>query len=319
MARIRTIKPDFWTSEKIVACSPISRLLFVGLWNFSDDAGRQPARVRQIKMQIFPGDNFTTSDITEMLVELVDNRLIHCYQVDKSWYLQIIGWSKHQRIDRPTVRYPAPNEEKSLANNNNKSASDRGPLSTNSPNNRRSIDDLTPSPHPRKGREGKGMESLSDYLSSPPKTDLSRQIPQTTASGSASTNLESGERRNDTTRGGAISPDVIHRAWRAVQSLRPVDGNSRQLIARAAILSASDGLSESWLRECLESVETNHPKNLVGYFRTCLIHLAHDRHGVDLVPLLDQTPVPRDFYAQLEDHVERSVRRRGVTRIGEAI
>jgi hypothetical protein len=31
MARIRTIKPEFWTDEKIVELSPFSRLLFIGL------------------------------------------------------------------------------------------------------------------------------------------------------------------------------------------------------------------------------------------------------------------------------------------------
>ena len=42
MARIRTIKPEFWTSEQVVDCSPTARLLFIGLWNFCDDGGVHP-------------------------------------------------------------------------------------------------------------------------------------------------------------------------------------------------------------------------------------------------------------------------------------
>lgn len=34
MARIRTIKPEFWTSEQVMGCAPLARLLFIGLWNF---------------------------------------------------------------------------------------------------------------------------------------------------------------------------------------------------------------------------------------------------------------------------------------------
>lgn len=33
MARIRTIKPEFWTDEKIVECSFEARLMFIGMFN----------------------------------------------------------------------------------------------------------------------------------------------------------------------------------------------------------------------------------------------------------------------------------------------
>jgi hypothetical protein len=42
MARIRTIRPEFWTSEQVTECSMPARLLFIGLWNFCDDGGRMP-------------------------------------------------------------------------------------------------------------------------------------------------------------------------------------------------------------------------------------------------------------------------------------
>ena len=45
MARIRTIKPEFWASEQVMDCKPVTRLLFIGLWNFVDDFGRAPQRL----------------------------------------------------------------------------------------------------------------------------------------------------------------------------------------------------------------------------------------------------------------------------------
>jgi len=44
MARIRTIKPEFWVSEQVGECSPNARLLFIGMWNFCDDRGVHPAK-----------------------------------------------------------------------------------------------------------------------------------------------------------------------------------------------------------------------------------------------------------------------------------
>jgi len=54
MARIRIIKPEFWTSEQIVECLPITRQMFVGMWSFADDEGNLLASVNTLKMQIFP-------------------------------------------------------------------------------------------------------------------------------------------------------------------------------------------------------------------------------------------------------------------------
>ena len=56
MSRIRTVKPEFWTSEQIIACSPIARLLFIGLWNFCDDNGVHPASYIRLKAEVFPPD-----------------------------------------------------------------------------------------------------------------------------------------------------------------------------------------------------------------------------------------------------------------------
>lgn len=108
MSRIRTIKPEFWSSEQVMECSPNARLLFIGIWNFCDDAGRHPFAPRQIKALVFPGDSFTAEDVLAMLDDLAANSLIERYTVEGKEYLQVTGW-RHQKIDKPQKsRFPGP-------------------------------------------------------------------------------------------------------------------------------------------------------------------------------------------------------------------
>ncbi len=106
MARIRTIKPDFWVDEKVVEVSAFARLLFIGLWNFADDVGRMEYRPNKIKMQIFPADSL---DISELIGELRGESLVNVYVVEGKEYLGINGFSKHQKIDkRLNSKHPPP-------------------------------------------------------------------------------------------------------------------------------------------------------------------------------------------------------------------
>lgn len=114
MARIRTIKPDFWTSEQVMDCKPLTRLLFIGLWNFADDYGRALVAPRTIKAQVMPGDDVSGDDVQTMLNELNSFGLISFYSADGKEYFEITGW-KHQKIDNPS-KYkvcPAPSNEQS--------------------------------------------------------------------------------------------------------------------------------------------------------------------------------------------------------------
>lgn len=111
MARIRTIKPEFWSSEQIVELSTTARLLFIGLWNFCDDAGNHPASPRTLKMQVFPGDDFTADQIAGYVAEMITARLIIEYQAENKTYWHVTGWH-HQKIEKPNYKYPAaPNQK----------------------------------------------------------------------------------------------------------------------------------------------------------------------------------------------------------------
>lgn len=139
MARIRTIKPEFWTSPQIVGCSTNARLLFIGLWNFADDGGVTPFNSLQIKMRVFPGDAFSVSDIEDWIQELTDAGLLCAFENNSLHYLAVTGWTKHQKIDRPSYRHPQPSDEGSTII-------------------RGTFDECSSSATPRKGMEGNGRE-----------------------------------------------------------------------------------------------------------------------------------------------------------------
>lgn len=99
MARIRTIKPEFWTDDAITECSLSARLLFIGTWNFADDGGNLDRSAKQIKVRVFPIDDI---DCEPLLSELVTHGLLIEYSVSDKKYLHIPGFIEHQVINRPS-------------------------------------------------------------------------------------------------------------------------------------------------------------------------------------------------------------------------
>jgi hypothetical protein len=93
VARIRTIKPAFFTSDQVCACSPLSRLLFIGLWCEADRDGRLHDKPNQIKFRVLPGDD---CDVDALLWELVKNGLVARFEAPDP-YIQILKFTDHQR------------------------------------------------------------------------------------------------------------------------------------------------------------------------------------------------------------------------------
>lgn len=107
MARIRSIKPEFWTAEQVMECSLLARLLFIGMWNFCDDGGNHIASHKTLKAEVFPADDILSSDIEKLVGELIENGLVEPYAVDGRAYWHVTGWH-HQKIDQPTYKHPSP-------------------------------------------------------------------------------------------------------------------------------------------------------------------------------------------------------------------
>lgn len=119
MARIRTIKPQFWQSLTLAECSTNARLLFVAMLNFADDSGRLQWEPRLLKAFAFPYDDFSHSDVWEWMGELHGADLVTVYTAGGNGYkyAQINSFREHQRIDRPSPsNIPAPQFDEDSTN-----------------------------------------------------------------------------------------------------------------------------------------------------------------------------------------------------------
>jgi hypothetical protein len=93
MARIRTIKPEFFTSEDVVALSPFARLLYIALWCEADKEGRLVWKPKTFKMRYFPAD---AVDIDSLCAELTAGGLVVRYG---EGYAHIPTFTAHQHIN----------------------------------------------------------------------------------------------------------------------------------------------------------------------------------------------------------------------------
>src|SRR5699024_3247957 len=79
MARIRTIKPTFFTSLTIANLTLEQRLTFIGLWTHVDDEGRCIYDPRLIKAALWPLDSRTAEDVDGDIRALTESSLITHY------------------------------------------------------------------------------------------------------------------------------------------------------------------------------------------------------------------------------------------------
>lgn len=107
MARIRTIKPEFFTSEDIVALSPLARLLYIAIWCEADKEGRLTWKPRTMKLRYFPADD---CDIDALARELVASGLVIPYGDGLAY---IPAFAKHQHINPRETASTLPNPDAS--------------------------------------------------------------------------------------------------------------------------------------------------------------------------------------------------------------
>src|SRR5690625_510316 len=157
MARIRTIKPTFFTSLTIADLTYTQRLTFIGLWTHVDDEGRCIYDPRLIKAALWPLDDRTADDIADDIRALTEASLITHYTVGDRSYLHVNTWDEHQRINRKTPsNLPAPEEGQivGLTSKNEDSLSTHGAL--------------TEDVHREGNKGGKGKEGASAPAPAPP-------------------------------------------------------------------------------------------------------------------------------------------------------
>src|SRR5690625_5953212 len=73
MAKMRGIKPETFTDDKILQISPLARWLFIGMWTQACDNGHVEDNPVQLKVRLLPMDN---CDVKELVDELVNIGLV---------------------------------------------------------------------------------------------------------------------------------------------------------------------------------------------------------------------------------------------------
>lgn len=171
MARIRTVKPEYWTDERVGECSVSARLLFIATWNFADDHGGLDRSAKQLKAQAFPYDNV---DCEPLVQELLNIGLLIEYEVEGKKYLHIKGFRTHQKVEKP-AKPRVPLYEESLKTprvlpDSSPRSGGSSPASSGSSLGRES-----------KGMEGKGEEGrggLEGRVARAARSALARRLPE---------------------------------------------------------------------------------------------------------------------------------------------
>ena len=107
MARIRSIKPDFFTDDRLAECSFAARLFAIAILTVADREGRMEDRPRKLKAQLLPYDDL---DVEALLRELVKIGYLIRYEVGGERYIAIPGFKRHQQphIKESASTIPAP-------------------------------------------------------------------------------------------------------------------------------------------------------------------------------------------------------------------
>lgn len=95
MARIRSIKPEFWSDGKVASLPKPTALFFISLWNFAEDNGVITDDARSLSLRV---PIFRSQDVDKMLNALWKEGLIKRSPSDG--LVLITNW-KHQKIDKP--------------------------------------------------------------------------------------------------------------------------------------------------------------------------------------------------------------------------
>jgi hypothetical protein len=114
MPRIRTVKPQFWSSPN--PPSRDARLLFLAMINFADDDGRGRANPKELAAFAFPyDDDIGVAELRELLRECSRSYHVVVYEVSGRPYFCIENFRSHQVINKPTAsKLPEPAQAERL-------------------------------------------------------------------------------------------------------------------------------------------------------------------------------------------------------------
>lgn len=102
MPRIRSIKPEHWCDKNLPKISLGAHLLWISMWNFSDDKGVIECDYYLIKSNSFPRrKEIKPSHIKKWIMELIKQDFVIPFNYNGSQYLIHRTFDTHQKIDKP--------------------------------------------------------------------------------------------------------------------------------------------------------------------------------------------------------------------------
>jgi len=115
MPRIRSLKPEFWSSPGNRGTDPWVRLLYQAMWNWADDYGIGTLNIRELAGFAFPHEDDpiapTSTELPCLLAEVQNKYSVVFYEVSGRRYYAITSWEDHNRNERRAKsRHPGPGE-----------------------------------------------------------------------------------------------------------------------------------------------------------------------------------------------------------------
>ena len=100
MARIRSIKIDFWLDEKVGSLPAQARLLFIGTWSLADDNGVLRGNPAYLRSQLFAYDEaVTAADVRRWVSALAAGSMLVPFTYKGESYFLVRHFRDHQKID----------------------------------------------------------------------------------------------------------------------------------------------------------------------------------------------------------------------------
>lgn len=145
MARIRSIHPGLFTDESFVSCSPLARLLVLGLWTEADDQGVFEWKPVTLKMRLLPVDG---ADVPALLGEIAEQNIIRRFEANGKSYGAVRNFRKYQRPKSPSAVHPLPADLRSYVAISEIAGDEPAPFPPKA--------EITPQMEDGGGREGEG-------------------------------------------------------------------------------------------------------------------------------------------------------------------
>lgn len=154
MARIRTIKPEFFRHEDLFELEKETnlplRVAFAGLFTVADREGRFKWKPRRLKLDVLPWDDIP---FEKVLDALNSGGFIIKYTINNESYAYIPNWHEHQKIRNDEMKSNIPEPKRGESTRTHTDSSESTRVRNESTTTRHCVDENS-----HRGKERKGKE-----------------------------------------------------------------------------------------------------------------------------------------------------------------